>query len=62
MTRQLVIDATGLVVNVVVMNGNGDWSPPDGCTAEPEQPGVGTGWTKRQDGSFLPPPDPPEAG
>lgn len=56
MKRLLVIDATGLVINIVVVEeDSNDWQPPSGCTVELATPGVGMNWVKQGDGSFVPP-------
>lgn len=55
----IVEDGTGLVVNVVIWDGD-PWEPPAGTTAVEDAAGiVGPGWTYA-DGVFTPPPPPPE--
>ena len=44
--RYAVIDANGLVVNVVLWDGESKWTPPEGCTARNvEGKSVGPGET-----------------
>lgn len=58
MARMLVIDATGVVVNVVVAENGSQWVPPDGLTAQPAPDGVGIGWRRRDGGTWQPEPRP----
>lgn len=48
MARMLVVDAEGVVINVVVVEGS-SWTPPQGTRIEDAVAGVGIGW--RWDGS-----------
>lgn len=36
MARYAVLDKDGLVVNVIEWDGLAKWSPPDGCTVQPD--------------------------
>ena len=51
-----VIDSSGLIVNVVVWDGQSEWSPPEGCMAVviPDGAAADIGWTYSQ-GKFLAP-------
>ena len=53
-----VIDATNLVINVVLWDGKATWQPPEGCIAVkiPADSSVSIGWTYA-DGQFTPPPE-----
>ena len=58
--RTALVDATGAVVNVVVVDDTSAWEPPDGQTPYglPDDSHVGLGWT--HDGTtFNPPPAEP---
>lgn len=57
MQNYLVINAEGVVENVVVYNPPSMWMPEDGFTAEPAPPGVWIGWRKLPNGSFEAPPE-----
>jgi hypothetical protein len=48
-----IINAEGLVINVVEWDGNVGWQPPDDCIIEPMAEG-GIGWTY-VDGALVPP-------
>lgn len=53
----------GVIVNVVLWDGQNDWSPPEGCTAvditgASPQPGIG--WTTSDGGGTFEPPAPTE--
>lgn len=52
--NHLVIDAGGLVVNVIVAAGPQDCAVPAGHTIEPQQAPVWIGW-RRDGGQWLPP-------
>jgi|DEB0MinimDraft_6_1074348.scaffolds.fasta_scaffold216883_2 hypothetical protein len=54
-----VVDASSLIVNVVVFNGIDAWNPPEGCTCVelPADSGAGIGWSY-VDGEFVSPPKP----
>lgn len=56
MNNYAIIDATALVINVVVWDGQPPWTPPEGCSAVvlPEGSGAGIGWIYI-DGEFIPP-------
>jgi hypothetical protein len=58
MMRYALIDATGLVVNVVLWDGLAEWAAPDGLTLEPAPDHVGPGW--RKDGGEWIAPEPIE--
>ena len=53
-----IIDATGLVINVIEWDGKPPWQPPEGCIAIKLTGGAGIGWTYAN-GEFTPPPEPP---
>ena len=59
--RYAVIDASGLIVNVVMMAKDANWSPPEGCTCVPCPAHVGIGW-KRSGKTKWTAPVPPEVG
>lgn len=44
--RQAVIDASGVVLNVVELDDGSPWTPPDGCGTAPVPDGIGVaaGW------------------
>lgn len=46
MERMLVVDATGLVVNVVVIGSGSAWTAPHGASVEPAPDGIGIGWRR----------------
>jgi hypothetical protein len=50
----LLIDADGLVVNVIVINDGTPFSPPSGHTVEPVSQGVWIGW-QRVNGVWVAP-------
>jgi hypothetical protein len=54
-----VIDATTLVINIVVWDGKPPWTPPQDCIAVaiPEGSNAGIGWTY-VGGEFIAPPEP----
>jgi len=53
-----VIDAVGNVINVVLWDGETDWSPPEGATViKINGSGAGIGWTYK-DGDFIQPTTP----
>ncbi|WP_237154982.1 hypothetical protein [Oryzibacter oryziterrae] len=54
-----LVDASGLVDNIILWDGNDGWIAPAGLSAVlcPEQ--VGPGWTRRGD-DWLPPLSPPD--
>ncbi|EPK5084884.1 tail fiber assembly protein [Escherichia coli] len=53
-----VIKSDGKIINVVLWDGEADWSPPDGSTViKINDSGAGIGWTYK-DGVFTPPPIP----
>ena len=52
--RYAVLDADGLVTNVVDWDGESHWTAPEGCTAEVAPDHVGIGWTW-QDGLWSEP-------
>jgi hypothetical protein len=49
-----IIDNTGLVVNVILWDGESEWQPPEGYQAVELTDGAGIGWTYA-DGVFTPP-------
>jgi hypothetical protein len=51
-----LVDNTGLVVNVIVWDGESDWQPPEGLTAVLITGNAGIGWSYI-DGEFIPPLD-----
>jgi len=53
-----VVNASGLVINVIMWDGESVWTPPDGCYPVPlGDTGAGIGWT--YDGEkFTAPPEP----
>ena len=53
-----IIDATGLVINIIEWDGKPPWQPPEGCIAIKLTGGAGIGWTYAN-GEFTPPPEPP---
>lgn len=59
MGNYCVIDiASAIVINVIIWDGESEWSPPDGCIAVPSAV-AGIGWTYKE-GEFTPPPvEPP---
>ena len=57
MSRYAVIEvSTGLVVNVIIWDGESLWTPPEGCIAVATLV-ANIGWTYI-DGEFAPPPEP----
>lgn len=59
MKNYAIIDATNIVINVIVWDGLPPWTPPSGCIAVeiPEGNNAGIGWTY-VDGEFIAPPEP----
>lgn len=49
-----LIDNTGLVINVVILNSESDWQPPEGQQIVELTGDAGIGWTY-SDGVFTPP-------
>ena len=59
MSTYLVIK-NNTVINTVVWDGESDWTPPEGTTAEVAPDHVGIGWTKSGSNWIAPePPTPP---
>lgn len=57
--RYALVDASGLVQNVIEWDGNTEhWAPPSGLTAY-QSDLASVGYTRQGDGTFLPPPPPP---
>lgn len=54
----VIDDATQVVVNVVLWDGENDWTPPEGCTAV--QSDVADIGDTYEDGEFIPPPPSPD--
>ena len=56
--RYALIDADGLVVNVIVWDGNAEYTAPDGLTLVqiPDDQPCGTGWTYDVTNWIAPPP------
>ena len=53
-----VYDENGLISNIVMWDGQNEWTPPEGTTAvKINESGAGIGWTYK-DGVFTPPPAP----
>lgn len=53
-----VVNASGLVINVIMWDGESVWTPPEGCYPVPlGDTGAGIGWTYK-DGEFIEPPAP----
>ncbi len=51
-----VVDSDGVIVNMVVWDGESEWAPPEGTTAiDAGESGCGIGWTYK-DGVFSAPP------
>lgn len=52
--RYALVDADGLVVNVIEWDGVSDWSPPESLTCLEADEAVSIGWT-RQNGAWVGP-------
>lgn len=51
-----VVDSDGIIINMVVWDGESEWAPPEGTTAiDAGESGCGIGWTYK-DGVFTAPP------
>lgn len=57
--RYAVID-NGVVVNVVIWDGETEWPLPPDLSAIDCAPQVGIGWTWNNDDGFIAPPEPDE--
>lgn len=57
MGRYAVIKGN-VVANVILWDGKTPWDPPKGCFAIEAPRGVGPGFIKQADGSFVAPPEP----
>lgn len=58
MRYAIVDDATKVILNTCVWDGQPPWTPPQGTTAvNVEEVFCGPGWIQQPDGSFLPPPE-----
>ena len=59
MNTYAIIDATTLVINIVIWDGLPPWTPSQDCIAVviPEGSSAGIGWTY-VDGEFIAPPEP----
>jgi hypothetical protein len=58
MNTYAIIDATTLVINVIVWDSKPPWTPPEGCIAVvvPANSSAGIGWTY-VNGEFIAPPE-----
>ena len=58
MNTYAIIDASTLVINIVVWDGLPPWTPPDDCIAVaiPKDSSAGIGWTYTN-GEFIAPPE-----
>ena len=52
-----LVDNTGLVVNIIIWDGESDWQPPEGLIAVPLTDGAAIGWSYVE-GEFIAPPEP----
>lgn len=51
----VVNEDSGMVENIIVWDGESEWSPPEGCFAVINDVGAGIGWSYAN-GAFTPPP------
>lgn len=52
--RYVLVDGEGRVENVVLWDGQSEWTPPPGMSAAEAPSGVGIGW-RLEDGEWLAP-------
>ncbi|HEV2561914.1 MAG TPA: hypothetical protein VGT78_07210 [Rhizomicrobium sp.] len=60
MANYLIVDGGGLVVNVVVWDGEAQYAPGEGLTLTEQPDGVGVGWQSDGAGGWIAPPAPDE--
>lgn len=54
-----VLVRNNVVENVIAWDGVSPWDPPEGVTMQRDPGGVGPGWIRQEDGTFVSP-IPPE--